>query len=86
MLEQYSCYLPIDASAAKLINTYLALYEAAGDPLDLAKARTLGDAMTRETKDDGFLPTFWSPLVENWPNCAAASAAALQNLAHFTGN
>lgn len=82
--EQYSCYRPIDASAAKLIRTYLALYRAEGNPLDLAKARTLGDEATRMQRDDGFIPTFWSdhPHVnaDNWLNCMLATAAALSEL------
>ena len=82
--EQYSCYRPIDASAAKLIQTYLALYRAEGDPLDLAKARTLGDEATRMQRDDGFIPTFWSdhPHVtrDNWVNCMLCTASALSEL------
>ena len=35
-LEQYNCYCPIDGSVAKLIRTWLALWEAEGNPLDLA--------------------------------------------------
>ena len=81
VLEQYNCYVPIDASAAKLIRTYLALYDAAHEPLDLAKARTLGDSIIRETDDNGHLPTFWLKFSEDWPNCMIASAAALTELA-----
>ena len=82
--EQYSCYRPIDASAAKLIQTYLALYRAEGNPLDLAKARTLGDEATRMQRGDGFFPTFWSdhPHVtrDNWVNCMLSTASALSEL------
>ena len=82
--EQYSCYRPVDASASKLIQTYLALYRAEGDPLDLAKARTLGDEATRMQRDDGFIPTFWSdhPHVtrDNWVNCMLCTASALSEL------
>lgn len=83
--EQYSCYRPIDASAAKLIQTYLALYRAEKNPLDLAKARTLGDMATRMQRDDGFIPTFWSdhPHVneDNWVNCMLYTASTLSELA-----
>ena len=82
--EQYSCYRPIDASASKLIQTYLALYRAEGNPLDLAKARTLGDEATRMQRDDGFIPTFWSdhPHVarDNWVNCMLYTASVLSEL------
>ena len=80
VLEQYNCYVPIDASSAKLIRTYLAMFRATKNPLDLARARALGDAIIRETHDDGYLPTFWMKTCEDWPNCALASAAALVEL------
>ena len=80
VLEQYNCYVPIDASSAKLIRTYLALYRATKNPLDLARARALGDAIIRETHDDGYLPTFWMNTREDWPNCMLGSAAALAEL------
>ena len=62
--EQYFCYWPIDASVAKLIRTYLALYRAEGRPLDLAKARTLGDSVTRIQDRRGRVPTFWVKFTE----------------------
>ncbi len=85
VLEQYNCYVPIDSSAAKLIRTWLAMFRATGNPLDLARARALGDAIVRETHDDGYLPTFWMDMREDWPNCMLASAAALAELAGETG-
>jgi len=85
--EQYSCYRPIDASAAKLICTYLALYGAEHDPLDLAKARALGDTATRMQRSDGFIPTFWLTDAackgDDWTNCMAATAEALELLAEY---
>ena len=85
--EQYSCYRPIDASAAKLIRTYLALYRAERDPLDLAKARALGDTATRMQQADEFIPTFWLTDTackgDDWTNCMAATAEALEQLAEM---
>ena len=82
--EQYSCYRPIDASASKLIRTYLALYRVEGSALDLAKAKTLGDMATRMQRTDGFIPTFWSdhPHVtqDNWVNCMLYTAEVLSEL------
>ena len=82
--EQYSCYISIDASAAKMIAAYLALYRAEGHPLDLAKARALADAITQVQEPSGRVPTFWadkgnwiSDARYDWLNCMAASAAAL---------
>lgn len=81
VLEQYYWYVPIDASASKLIRTYLALYRAEGNPLDLAKAKVLGDAMTRVQKPDGDIPTHWKGETScSWWNCILADIEAMQEL------
>jgi len=95
VLEQYSCYSPIDASAAKLIRTYLALYAAEGKALDLAKARALGDSMVNNQDDSGRIRTYWIPepgdddplagairlpYGGDWYNCMAADVTALMML------
>lgn len=96
VLEQYYCYAPIDASAAKLIRTYLALYAAEGSPLDLAKARALGDSMVNNQDESGRIRTYWIPepgdgnepladaifvpLGGDWFNCMAADMKALELL------
>ena len=60
VIEQWpGCAWPIDSSVTKLIRTYLALYRAEGRPLDLAKARALGDSMTRVQEPTGRIATFW---------------------------
>ena len=84
VFEQYGCYAPVDASAAKLILTYLALYRAERNPLDLAKAKALGDTATRCTSPDGLEATWWSENMlraDIWPNCMCATAKALSELA-----
>ena len=86
VLEQYHCYEPIDESVAKLISTYLALYRAEGNPTDLAKAKALGDSMTRVLLPDGRLRTYWNTDSttnenEDWVNGQVASALALEELA-----
>jgi len=89
VLEQYGCFTPIDSSAAKLINTYLALYRAEGNPTDLAKARALGDTATRCTLPDGHEATWWTEgklRGDTWPNCMFGTAAALLNLAKYEDN
>ena len=88
VVEQYFYREAVDASAAKLIQTYLALYDATGNPLDLAKARTLGDSIVRTQKADGRIPTIWTTSVgadlqSDWINCTAASIAALQRLSKY---
>ena len=94
-LEQYNCYLPIDASVAKLIRTYLALYRAEGRALDLAKARALGDSTVNNQDASGRIRTYWipeqgdddpyagavrMPYGGDWYNCMAADARALDQL------
>ena len=58
------------------------------NPLDLAKARTLGDAIVRIQKPDGRIQTLWTTacgkdLQSDWVNCMAASVKALVNLSRF---
>ena len=84
-MEQYYYREAIDASAAKLIRTYLALYHATGNPLDLAKARTLGDSCVRMQEKNGRIPTIWSyegcaSPGSDWINCMLATFAALDEL------
>ena len=88
--EQYSCYVAIDASASKMIAAYLAMYRAEKNPLDLAKARALADAITQVQKPSGRVQTFWgakdsvfSDERYDWLNCMASSAAALADTASF---
>ena len=86
VLEQYNWYTPIDASAAKMIVAYLALYRAGKDPLDLAKARALGGAILRQQQPGGWIRTHWAwdeTPEKIWMNCHVASALALQELAEF---
>ena len=101
VLEQYRCYSPIDASASKLIKTYLALYRAEGRPLDLAKAKALGDSMVNNQDEDGRIRTYWIPepgdddplagairlpLGGDWFNCMASDVEALSELVSATEN
>ena len=91
VLEQYSCFIPIDASAAKMIRAYLAIWRVTGEPELLAKARALGDTITRVQTPEGRIPTFWThdtlgqPLYD-WLNCMGYSAFALLELDDATRN
>ena len=99
VLEQYNCYSPIDASAAKLIRTYLALYAAEGKALDLAKACALGDSTVNNQDASGRIRTYWIPEAGDddplagtvrlpyggdWYNCMAADVSALTMLSSFS--
>ena len=87
VLEQYSCYYPIDASAVKLIETYLALWRATHKEGYLARAKALGDTATRMQEPDGFVSTWWIQGVNRhddryhvWLNCMLGTARALDAL------
>jgi len=96
-LEQYNCYFPIDGSVAKLIRTWLALWEMEGNPLDLAKARAMGDATVNMQEPNGRVRTYWvpepadgtplgkvarQPAGGDWLGCLQADEWALGLLAH----
>ena len=83
VMEQYSWYQPIDASAAKLVRTFLAAYRATGEKDCLAKARALGDAIVNNQRPDGLSPTGWFGNYDeyhNWINCHIAAMQALLEL------
>ena len=87
-LEQYNCYYPIDSSAAKMVNAFIALWRATGNGEHLAKAKALGSTAVRMQEDDGLVNTWWMKGVNRndgryhtWINCLLATARALDNLA-----
>jgi len=86
VLEQYSCFTPIDSSSAKMIEAYIAMYRAEGRAEDLAKACALADTVTRIQKESGRIPTFWDGVATgaglsiqryDWLNCMSFTADAL---------
>lgn len=88
--EQHNYNVPVDASAAKMIEGYLAFYKATKDPVDLAKAKALGDSITRAQFEFGDIPTVWTRRwIEKqrnerrggWLNCTVAAALALEHIA-----
>ena len=88
VLEQYAYPVPIDASAAKLIMTFQAMFEATGNMLDLAKACELANAMTRaQDFRTGRYLTYWENNERGadpgWINCAVASAGAMVRLGNL---
>ena len=78
--EQYTWYLPIDGSAAKMSRLYRALYRAEGNPLDLAKARALADSIVCEQRADGTIQTHWTDLVFDWLNCMVGAGLEVGEL------
>ena len=89
VIEQFECAVTIDASYAKMIRFYLKLYEAEGNPLDLAKARALGDAVTRNQMPDGLIPTVFpydaGRAGRHWLNCMCATIRGLRELESYRG-
>ena len=90
-LEQYRCYVPIDTASAKIARFFLLMYKLEKKPLDLAKARALGDSLTRLQEDSGRIPT-WAEHEssqnehhKDWINCMFYSADTLKILSEFQG-
>lgn len=85
VVEQYRCYVPVCASSAKLIHTYLAAYEATGDPLHLKKAEALAATLTR-TQSFQHAPGRYQTWVKRpsgtmWFNCELSAVRAMRELA-----
>ena len=86
--EQYMFEVPVDASTADVCDGYLALYEYNKDPLALAKATALLNALTRaQDPVTGQMPTslqYTGGRDQNaedfWLNCSWWSAKALLRL------
>ena len=86
--EQYMFEMPIDASCADVCDGYLALYEYSKDPLALAKAKALLNALTRaQDPVTGQIPTSLQytggrdlNAEDFWLNCSWWSAKALLRL------
>ena len=81
-------YVPIDASAARLIETYQTAYETTGKEIYLAKAISLANSMTiAQDSISGEYPTYWEferrYQLDGWINCATADARAMLGLADF---
>lgn len=84
-LEQYNWYVPIDASSASAINTFIALYKAGRGELYLAKAKALTDTITRVQHENGLIPTHWMDEEtlnghNFWINCMIATATTVQTM------
>ena len=87
-LEQYVYYVPIDASAARFIETFQIAYETTGKEIYLAKARSLANSMTiAQDSLTGEYPTYWEyerrHQLDGWINCATADARAMLGFADF---
>lgn len=87
-LEQYACYVPVNASAANCVESFLAMSRATGEKVWLDKARALGDSLTRMIEDDGFFNTWcvrgvnrFDERYHTWLNCTLKTKTVLDQLA-----
>lgn len=88
VLEQYAYYVPVDSSAAAMLNFYVAMHKKSNSPLDLAKAKALADAVTRsQDRKTGRYMTYWENndrgKQAGWINCAMATAYAMMNFSDY---
>lgn len=81
-LEQYHCYLPIDASTDQMILMFCKAYKTTGDPIYRAKAIALANSIVNCQKEDGQIPTFLYPFRKDnfWPNCMVYSLKMLEQM------
>ena len=82
VLEQYRCYLPVDASSAKMIETFAKYYEKTGNELYLAKAVALASNMTQiQQRYGGRYRTWWQKTdggwQQDWINCTHYDAVVM---------
>ena len=87
-LEQYACYVPVNASSANCVASFLAMAKATGEGIWLDKARAIGDALTRMVEDDGFFNTWcvrgvsrFDERYHTWLNCTLETKTVLDQLA-----
>lgn len=84
VLEQYSCYVTIDGSYCAMLNYWLKLYSFTKNEIYRRKALALGDAITRNLRPDGMIPTVFpydpNRAGRNWLNCMISSIETLMRL------
>ena len=88
VVEQYHYREVVDSAAARMADLFLRLHQVTGNPLDLAKARTLADSIVRVQCPNGRIPTLWtanghSCIQDDWINCMFSSIRTLEILADF---
>ena len=84
--EQYGYLVPCDATAGRIVRGWVSLYKLTKDPLDLAKARAMGDAIVRIQEPSGRIQTEWRRYFtghpeEDWLDDMTDTLIALEALA-----
>lgn len=88
--EQFRWNVPIDASMARLVEAWMAIWRTTGDRLCLAKATAMADSLVNAQLPSGRIPT---EMVEgnlkhdkgDWLNCMIFSARTLEAFADAIG-
>ena len=81
VLEQYKCYVPIDASSAQMINTFYLAFEISKEKIYRDKAIALANSLVNSQNNDGRISTFWANgFSEFWNNCMVSDLYMLDNL------
>jgi hypothetical protein len=88
-LEQYAMFEPVSGSSAWMIMTYLSAYHATGKSIYLAKAQSLGNALTVAQQKAGGGERYPTRMIEQdmqyWLNSTVNCAKAMQELARVSG-
>lgn len=80
-LEQYNCYWPVDGSMSAFISAWSKTYRYTGNRVYLEKAKALADAILRNQRPDGSIPTwFFSIDLPDWLNCMIGTSKTLLEL------
>lgn len=80
-LEQYECYVPIDASVTQMAFSFLKAFYSTGDELYHQKALTLINSLINVQKPDGLIQTFWKPDADEiWLNCLTFDLSLLDSI------
>jgi hypothetical protein len=82
VLEQYTCYTPIDACVTMVSKLFYQAYQATQKALFLEKSRALANSLTQKQDRNGNIPTGWDTVPPTrirywWLNCATADALFL---------
>ncbi|MFV0469252.1 MAG: hypothetical protein ACK5MK_10035 [Dysgonomonas sp.] len=82
VMEQYSYFAVIDASACQMIKAYLEVYKVTKEKEYYRKAETLANSITEQQQENGEIYTVWKedPNRQNWLNCMVYSANTLMFL------
>jgi len=80
-LEQYNCYWPVDGSMAAFISAWSNTYRYTGNRVYLEKAKALADAILRNQRPDGSIPTWFFTIdLPDWLNCMIHTSEILLEL------